>query len=171
MEFRIQKAVPEQYEHVIRMIQNTKQTIKQQEWFAVDSADYMLTALTENKGIAYFAISQKTNEIAGVFMYVVPGNQPENLGLDIDLPPKELPYVVNMDTVSVLPSYRGHHLQRRLMLFAEEELRKEGYHHLICTIHPENKYSMNNALSLGYEVKKICEKYGGYHRAVLLKTI
>lgn len=171
MEFQIKKATSSQYEQVVSIIQNVLQTMPNQEWFAADGADYTREILVAGKGTAYLAICQETSEIAGVFMTVVPGSSSDNLGLDAGLSGEELTKVVHMDTAAVLPAYRGHQLQRRLMLFAEEELKSAGYHYLCCTIHPENKYSLNSAVSLGYEVKTICEKYGGYLRAVLMKEI
>lgn len=171
MEFQIKKATSSQYEQVVTIIQNVLHTMSEKEWFAADGADYTRSILAEGKGTAYLAICQETDEIAGVFMTVIPGNSSDNLGQDAGLSGEDLFKVVHMDTAAVLPAYRGYQLQRRLMHFAEEELQTAGYHYLCCTIHPENKYSINSAVSLGYEIKTICEKYGGYLRAVLMKEI
>ncbi len=171
MEFQIRKATISEHEQVVTIIQTVLQTMPEKEWFAADGADYTREILSQEKGTAYVAVCRETEEIAGVFMTVVPGLSEDNLGYDAGLFPEVLNQVVHMDTAAVLPSYRGHGLQKRLMLFAEETLKKEGYHYLCCTIHPENKYSLDSATSLGYEVKKICHKYGGYLRAVLIKEI
>lgn len=171
MEFQIKKAAPEQYETVISLIQNVHDTMSQKEWFVVDNADYTEKILTEGIGTAYIAVCQDNNEIAGVFITVIPGNSPDNLGRDAGLCEHELIKVVHMDSVAVLPAYRGHHLHQKMVLAAEKDLAASKYRYLCCTIHPENKYSMNNARLLGYKVVKTCEKYGGYLRAVLIKEI
>ena len=76
-----------------------------------------------------------------------------------------------MDTAAVLPEYRGQKLQYRLMQMAEEELKKEGLRYLMCTVHPQNRYSRENVLRQGYEVAATKEKYGGYLRDILLKRL
>ena len=41
----------------------------------------------------------------------------------------------------------------------------------MCTIHPDNIYSMQNALKLGYKNILTKEKYGGKIRAIMLKEV
>ena len=75
-----------------------------------------------------------------------------------------------MDSVAVLPDYRGQGLQRRLLEEAENWLSRGGDRILLCTIHPENRFSLNNALKQGYEIRKTLEKYGSV-RHLLCKKI
>lgn len=110
-------------------------------------------------------------EFAGLFTTIFPGLGEENLGRDLGFSDEDLMKSAHMETVIIAPEYRGHHLQARLMAKAEEDLKSAGYKHLLCTIHPENPYSLNNALSLGYKVEKLVEKYGGLPRNILLKEI
>ena len=81
----------------------------------------------------------------------------------------ELPLVAHMDSVAVLPGYRGHRLQRRLMEAAEKDLTESGFKFLMCTVHPDNRYSRNNVISRGYEPVMVKEKYGGIVREIFLK--
>lgn len=171
MKFQIKRAEPEQFDAVITLIQDVLDSLPQKEWFAADNADFTRAILTKGSATSYIAVCMDTGEIAGTFITVIPGNSNENLGYDIGLSDRELLKVAHMDSAAVLPAYRGHHLQKELMLFAEKELKAAGYQYLCCTIHPDNKYSMNSARSLGYEVVKVCEKYGGYLRAVLMKEL
>lgn len=171
MDFTIRKASPSEYDQIITIIQNTLDTISNKEWFVADNEEYIRCIFEHKKGTPYVAIHNESLEIAGIFLTMIPEDSPENLGLDVNLPAKELHKVVHMESVSVLPAYRGHKLQRRLMEFAENDLKSTGHYYLFCTIHPDNKYSMNNALSLDYQVMKVCEKYGGYLRAILMKEI
>ena len=75
-----------------------------------------------------------------------------------------------MDTVVVHPDYRGLGLQKRLMQTAETELSKAGQHILMCMVHPENRYSLNNVLSQGYTICTTVDMYGSI-RHVLRKDI
>ena len=171
MNFIIKQAVPAQFDNIIRLIRTVYNNMEQTDWFAADNDEYTRKMLSSGKGTAFLAIEEKTAALAAVFMVTYPGHSDENLGLDIGLSSEALPFVAHMDSAAVLPAYRGHHLQRRLMAHAEAYLRANGYRYLCCTIHPDNKYSLNSALSLGYEIKTTREKYGGYLRAVLMKEL
>lgn len=171
MEFIIQKATESQYDIIVDLIRNTCNTIEPKEWFAADADEYTSRMLKEGKAIGYMAIEAESANLAAIFMTLAPGISPENLGYDVGLSQDKLPYVAHMESVVVHPKYRGHKLQRRLMEDAEKDLKASGFRYLLATIHPENQYSMNNALSLGYKVMTVCEKYGGYLRAVLMKEI
>lgn len=171
MNFVIQKADSKSFNEIADVIQSVLSSMDEKEWFAADNAEYTKHMLTTKKGTAYTAVVKETGAIAGVFMVTFPGNSSDNLGIDAGLPKDELLKVAHMDSAAVLPAYRGNHLQKKLMLAAENDLKKSGYQYLCCTIHPDNRYSLNSALSLGYQIITTCEKYGGYIRAVLMKKI
>lgn len=171
MNFIIEKATKSQYPEIVKLIRSTCNNIQPNEWFAADNDEYTYEMLMTGKGTGYVATEKETNTLAAIFMSLVPGDGVENLGRDFGLSDDKLPYVAHMESVVVKSDYRGHHLQKRLMETAEADLKKEGYRYLCCTIHPDNKYSMNNALSLGYRAMTICPKYGGYLRAVMMKEI
>lgn len=171
MDFFIQKATSKDIDSIIHLIQAVWENMPQKDWFAMDNADYTKEIITTNKGCAYKVIESASGSLAGVFLTAFPGDSSENLGKDIGLSKDKYNQVAHMDSAVIAPAYRGHHLQQRLMSYAENDLKKSGYHYLCCTIHPDNKYSLNSALSLGYKIATICEKYGGYQRAVLVKEI
>ena len=84
---------------------------------------------------------------------------------------QELSLVAHMDSVAILPEYRGYKLQYRLMQTAEGDLREKGFRYLLCTVHPDNRYSRDNIVSQGYKSVAVKEKYGGYMREIFLKRI
>jgi ribosomal protein S18 acetylase RimI-like enzyme len=169
MKFKIIEASERDTDRITALISSVWEEMEQKEWFVADNADYTREMLRSGKGIGYMAIEEETGALAGVFMAVFPGDSEENLGRDADLPREELSKVAHMDSVAVLREYRGNHLQYRLMQEAEQRLIKKGYRYLMCTIHPENQYSMQNAVEQGYRVVALKEKYGGYLRNILLK--
>ncbi len=171
MQFLIEKAVPEDYLIVADVIQSVWQQIQQKDWFVADDSEYTCHMLIEGNGIGYKAFEKDSGALAGVFLAALPGNGEENLGRDIGLPEMELGKVAHMETIAILPEYRGNGLQYSMMKTAEEELRKQGYRYLMCTVHPENRYSKNNIINQGYQVVLTKEKYGGYLRDILLKKL
>jgi len=194
MEFIIKRVTnlsPDTIDISIQKIKEIWAKMPTPEWFAMDSDEEIRDYFTSGKSWLYVAKEKMSEdsidladsefhnderdfdcpEFAGLFTTIFPGTGPENLGRDLGFSDEDLMKSAHMETVVIAPKYRGHHLQARLMAKAEEDLKAAGYKHLLCTIHPENPYSMNNALSLGYKVEKLVEKYGGLPRNILLKEI
>lgn len=169
MKFKIVEASEKDTDRIAALIFKVWEEMEQKEWFVADNADYTREMIRSGKGIGYMAVEEETGALAGVFMTVFPGDSEENLGRDAGLAKEELSKVAHMDSVAVLREYRGNHLQYRLMQEAEQKLTKKGYRYLMCTIHPENQYSMQNAVKQGYRVVAQKEKYGGHLRNILLK--
>ena len=61
-------------------------------------------------------------------------------------------------------------LQRKLLEEAESWIRQEGKQILLCTVHPDNYFSLSNVLKQGYTIQKKLEKYGSI-RYLLRKDI
>lgn len=169
MKFQIERAPANEYGLIASVIQQVWKELPQKEWFVADDSDQIRKILQQEKGIAYKAIAD--GETAGVFIATFPGLGEENLGRDMGLAEEELSLVAHMDSVAIFQNYRGHQLQVRLMQAAEEELRQMGYRFLLCTVHPENRFSKANIEKQGYNVVKTTVKYGGYPRDILLKDL
>ena len=201
MDFEIRKCGREDIDTIVGLIQAVYEQMEQKECFAADNSEYTRKVLAEGRGTAWMAVEKESGQPAGVFMAAIPSvpgegipgqgadgiseagaegisvpentqdDYEENLGRDIGLPESELGKVAHMDSAAVLPAFRGFHLQRRLMKTAEEELRKEGFRYLCCTVHPDNESSLRSVLSQGYRIAKTCEKYGGSPRHILVREL
>ena len=171
MPFQIKLASAQDFDAVLGLIQTVREQLPQQEWFAADPPDQSRRLLAQGKMTAYQAVETETGKLAGVFLTAYPGKSKENLGRDIGLPVTALERAAHMDTVAILPEYRGNRLQRRLMCRAEEDLRQKGFRYLLCTVHPENRFSKDNLLRQGYRAAKTTEKYGGLLRDILWKEL
>lgn len=171
MEFNIEKASQEDACLFAEIILKVWEEMEQKEWFVADAPDYTREKLLEGKGMGYKAVEAENGMPAGVFLVTIPGESEENLGNDLGMPLSERQKVAHMETAVVLSRYRGNHLQYRMMQEGEGDLRQRGYRYLMCTIHPENTYSLSNALKQGYQIMATKEKYGGYLRHILLKNI
>ena len=132
-------------------------------WFALDP-DEEMRELTE-AGDMEFWLAECGDRLAAVFSNIRPGLRDFNLGCEIGLEEAQLTRVTHMDTAAVHPDFRGRGLQRRMMAEAEQGLAGRI---LLCTIHPDNRYSLENALRLGYRIEKRIGRYGSV-RYVLRK--
>lgn len=167
--FNYQKATEASYEAIAQLMHQTLADMPIKEWFVVDDIDYIVEGLKSGDLQSILAMDGDT--IAAVFVSEVPRLLEDNLGVPAGLEASELDTVVHMDTVVVRPEYRGHGLQKTLMLEGEAMLKAQGYHHLLCTVHPENTYSYRNIASLGYTFLGVKTLYGGYTRALFIKTV
>lgn len=171
MDFELITASADDSQLFADIIQAVWEELENKEWFMADNADYTHKMLSGGMGRGYMAIDAESGQTAGVFMATVPGMSEENLGRDAGLPEEDLLLAAHMDSIAVLPRFRGHGLQYRLMQKAEADLRTEGFRYLLCTVHPDNHHSLDNVLRQGYQIMTVKEKYGGRIRAVLMKTL
>jgi GNAT superfamily N-acetyltransferase len=82
-----------------------------------------------------------------------PGVSGENLGTDIGLSRRELPFVAHLAGSAVDPAYRGNHLQSVLVDLRETFAREAGFRHLCGEVIPGNAVSIRNHLAVGYYLK------------------
>lgn len=168
MEIRIRKGGNADIEGVICLLQDVKAAMEHQEWFYLDSPEDIRTMMAD--GTMQLWVAEDGNTLAGILYILFPGLQEFNYGYDLGFTQEELLRVVNMDTAAVRPEYRGMGLQGKLIQAAEDSLRGEDGRILLCTIHPENTFSLNNALKQGYEIRRELPKYGST-RYILRKNI
>ena len=155
MEITIRKGNLSDLEDFMAFTHQVQDAMPRKDWFAVDP-DEETRALAE-AGDLEFWMAESQGCLAGVFSIVHPRLRVCNLGWETGMAESELLSVTHMDTAAVHPDFRGQGLQRRLMEAAEQMLAGRI---LMCTIHPENRYSLHNALSLGYRIEKKAARYG-----------
>ena len=180
MEFDIIRAVPEDVPELARIMESVAAGMNNPEWFIQDDFAYItehvghVPVVGTDQGFILKAVARGDGQdkIAGFFMVAFPGIAEKNLGHHIGLEEKDLLRVAHMDSVVILPQFRGHGLQYKLIGKAEEVIAAEtDYHILMATVHPDNKYSLNNVMAHGYEVAAEALKYGGYRRYIMKKEI
>lgn len=89
-----------------------------------------------------------------------PGENNKNLGYDIKLPETQLDKVVHLETTVVHNDYRGNGLQSLTLQHATSLTKSLGYRHLLCTVSPQNFYSLYNVMKNGLKIKALKRKYG-----------
>ena len=158
MEVKIRKAGMEDTERYIAFLHEVKKAMPKGEWFFLDPDEEVREMMRQGSMRIWFA--EDGDILAGVFSIIYPGLKEFNLGYDLNFDEAQLMRVIHMDTAAVHPDYRGQKLQDRLMAEAEKEIARSGGGILLCTVHPDNCYSIQNVLKQGYTIMKKLGKYG-----------
>lgn len=97
---------------IVHIMERAKETVGNPDWFVADDRGYIgrhvrgSGGAMETAGFTMIA-ETKNGQLAAFFTIDYPGVREGNLGYDIGLPKEECLRVVHMDTVGVLPEYRG----------------------------------------------------------------
>ena len=110
-EIKIFRAGRESLEEAVRLVQSTEEKMKEKSWFVAESLEEFDRWMRKDQGWLYVAKDCSSGQLAGMFFVVLPGMEEENLGYDIGMQGRQLYECAIMDTVVVLPEYRGMHLQ------------------------------------------------------------
>lgn len=109
-------------------------------------------------------------KLVGFAMFQVPkARKKDNFGYVLGLSEGEAKKVMMVDSVAVLPAYRGQGLQKRLIALGEERGIRKGCKIFIATADPRNRHSIDNFIQAGYRRTKIVRAYGGKPREILVK--
>ena len=168
MNIEIRKGGKEDTEAFIHLLEEVRQGMEHKEWFYLDPPEFVREAMEQGTMELWVAMDGET--VAAAFDILRPGLEDYNYGYDLVFSREELLRVINMDSAAVHPNYRGLGLQGKLIQCAEEQLRREGNYILLCTVHPENRFSLQNVLHQGYTVQRKLGKYGSV-RYLLRKDI
>lgn len=112
------------------------------------------------QGAKIIGVYNKYNELIAYRYIGFPGKSDKNLGLDINMPIAELANVAHLETTVVRPDYRGNSLQSLTLQHAIPLIRDLGHRHLLCTVSPQNFFSLFNVMKNGLKVKALKKKYG-----------
>ena len=123
--------------------------------FIKDDREYVLRHI-ENEG---FVIVVQSEDIDAYLMI-------HYCDYDEDV---NLHHIAYMDSVGVRVKARGKGLMKLLIQYAEELLEEE-YSYYMATVHPDNQYSLNVFLELGYEISQIVYRYNNNKRYLMLKN-
>lgn len=168
MDIIIRKGTLADTEEMIRMLHEVKDAMTNSEWFFLDPDDEIREMM--RSGMMHLWVAEDNGRLAGIFDYFTRGLAEESYGRNLGFDEAQLLRCVHMDTAAVRPEYRGMGLQKRLMEAAEREIRMEPGRILLCTIHPDNQFSLQNVLKQGYSIEKRLAKYGSV-RYILRKDL
>ncbi len=124
----------------------------------MDSYEEMLDDMKQ--GAKVIGVFNKAGEMIAYRYIGFPGVSSKNLGNDINMPKQELANVAHLETTVVHPDYRGNSLQSLTLQQAIPMVKDLGYSHLLCTVSPQNVYSLFNIIKNGLKIKALKKKYG-----------
>lgn len=165
--FRIAKK--EDAEEISRVMWEVYEQMENKALFAPSSQEEILAHI-EAEGFTVGAYDPQ-GKMAGHFIIRYPMLAPDNLGRDLGLPESELLKVAHMESAVVLPEYRGHHLQIRMLKYAESVIDKKKFRYFMSTVSPDNPASYRSLEANGYELMMTKEKYGGLPRRIYCKKV
>lgn len=151
---------------ILEIMESTYRQMKHKDWFCIDDISFLYRHVSDE---GFILKAEVCRETAGFLTVRYPGGAEDNLGSYLNLPENEKCLVAHMESAAVKDVFRGRGIQKKLMAEAERILWQKGYRYLMGTAHPENKYSVNNFLKLGYEIISQDLKYGGLPRYVFCR--
>lgn len=165
-DIKIGFAVKEDVPQIFGIMEETYRQMEHPDWFCIDDADFLYR---HTAGEGFILKAEILGDIAGFLVIRCPGDAKDNLESYLNLPEEEKGLAAHMESAAVKEGYRGRGIQNKLMAEGERLLWEMGYRYLMGTAHPDNKYSVNNFLRLGYEIIAEDLKYGGLPRYVFCK--
>ncbi|MEC0184754.1 GNAT family N-acetyltransferase [Paenibacillus peoriae] len=167
MEFLLAKADYEHVQSIYETMCRIDEEIHDRNYFVADDLEYVKQHIRED-GFTMLAWDQ-TN-LAGFLIVDTAGEKEGHLGHDLQWPVERIQTSAVMNSVCILPCYRGFGLQKTLLKQGEQTLISMGFSSFLATVYPSNSYSLNNFLNLGYIIGDTKLKYGGVLRHILYKT-
>lgn len=157
-EFTMQLITEDRLDEVMALQYKVYEGLSNKNVLFMDSYKDMLEDM--KKGAKIIGVLNSKDELVSYRYIGFPGNSSYNLGNDINLDKDALDKVVHLETTVVDPAYRGNRLQYVTLQVATDLTRKQGYHHQICTVSPQNFYSLYNIMKSGLKIKSLKKKYG-----------
>lgn len=154
----IKKIKEEEIKIVLDFQKEIIDNMEHKEWFVPLTKEEFLTPIRGEDNVYVFIYN---NIIIGLL--VLTCNISEILK-DYELPSTN--YML-IDSIMVKEGYRGYGLQRQLLNFAYKRAFDLNMDGLVATIHPDNKYSLNNFLNDNYNILHTLTIHGGTRKIVV----
>ena len=136
-------------------------------------ADDLLTVKKHmgTEGEILLACPKGDGAVAAFLIVRYPRMNGDNLGWDIGMDVSKLCRVAHMESVAVSRDFRGLGMMKELIRRGEALAKANGCCYSMCTVSPDNPWSLNNMLACGYEIVATVPKYGGVMRHILKKCL
>ena len=132
-----------------------------------NSSKELLLQSISNENIAYGIFIEK--ELIAIGIAVDP--KPPEVDLRINLQKYKIDKAMDLKVIIVKENYRGNGLQKILIVLLEKQAKQKGYTHFCVSISPNNLYSSNNFIELGYQKDHTEIIYDGLLRDIYVKQL
>ncbi len=167
--FHIRRATPDDVDYVMQLQDTIMEALPNKDIYATYSREDSLDALETD--YCYIAFADN-GELAG-YSVLIANTTPtkeKNYGHYFDYTDEQLAKTCSLDLTMVTPKWRGHGLQRLFNKIRIGEAIDLGATEGYTSISPENPYSYNNFLILGWEIVDRRDLYGGKDRYLIHKN-
>lgn len=144
--------------------EHVKNHMKYPDWLGDFSKEELLIMLQNGCKIWVYYFHLK----AVCSMMLIPATKKSLLKFGLNLNEKE---VVDYGPMFVNPTYVGNGLQYQMLKELDDYCTKLGYKYAVCTVHPDNIYSINNLLKDHFEFKNQKEFKRGVRNVYVKKFI
>lgn len=157
-------------EKIVKLEKEIYEGLDNKEFYACSSREEF-EGVIQGKGIILGCVNKESNELIAMGVYVEYGYDEHNYGYDVNIEGEELLKVGQLESTVVSREYRGNKLQKILCEELEKICIKAGKDYICSTVAPDNKFSLNTFINLGYNIIVEKPKYGGLNRYVLMKKL
>lgn len=165
---QIRKATKEDVSQIYSLIESIYNLMDNKSWYSY-TKNIERYNIFINDGYCYVAVFK--GKIIGYFLTYILKEDGTNLYKLLNDHYGNSDNIIEVINFGVLPDFRGFGLQKKMMLRLEKDLKDSKFKKFVCTVHPDNKYSLNNMLDNGYEIVMTTKLYGGLDRHVIVKNI
>lgn len=170
MNMTYRMAVMEDVDLVMTVMNQTVEAMTDKSLYMADDREFVKKHISD-EGEIILAVAPDNPLPAGFLILRYPKESEDNLGRDIGLTGEALLKVVHMESAAVALAFRGQGLMRKLIFNGEKIAAGKGYIYGMCTVSPQNPWSLSNMQTCGYKIKATVPKYGGVMRHILIHQL
>ena len=164
--FHIRSLKEDDLNEVLKLQEETLLGLQDPSILRKNTPEILLQSL-EDKNIALGVLCEEELIAIGIAVDPVP---PET-DLRANLKTHTIGKAMDLKLIIVKEGYRGNGLQRELIRILEKNAYTRGFTHFCTSVSPNNPYSINNMLAMGYEFDHSEDLYGGLLRNIYVKEL
>lgn len=164
----IRKAKLEDVEKIYESLKQVAQKLNEPDWLSVSNH---IDTYEKFIKCGYSVVACDNSKIIGCFLSEKTDIDKHDLYKMLNYNDNDINETLLVQACYVLDEYRGLGLQHKMLKKIEKMCENTNIRRYICTVHPENKFSLNNMLKSGYEIKYKTKLYGGLDRYILEKLM
>ena len=140
---KIEIAEKEMVDEALRFQKKIIDNMEKKNYFCPLTKEEFLTPILGRDNVYFLTVK---NKIIGLFVATC---DIDNILTDYQIENKN---VLLIDSIMIKEEYRGNGFQRKILNFLFERAKELNVEGLIATVHPNNKYSLNNFLLEEYKI-------------------